>query len=78
MVISDFPIEVVIELVELDLQVVSDSSDDDYSVNCDSIACGECPLNHYTSTHFQCVAAVNHIRNHQLQSLLQSNPEIFI
>lgn len=78
MVISDFPIEVVIELVELDLQVVLDSSDDDYSVNCDSIACGECLLNHYTSVHYQCVAAVNHIRRHQLQPLLQSNPELFV
>ena len=79
MATNDFPVEVVVKVVELDLQTVLEHEEATiYHVNCVHIPCYECPLDPYASTHPQCVAAVNYIRNYQLQPLLQSNPELFI
>lgn len=75
---SSFPIEVVMRVITLNLQLSRSNFLDEWQVNCDTLKCNDCPINDYTSNHRDCVDAVTRIRDRQLPALLASNPELFL
>ena len=76
MAISDFPVEAVAKVVTLNLRVVSSNTGEE--VTCDDLYCEECPIDHCTNTHKDCVAIVKYIHSYQVPPLLETNPELLL
>ena len=73
-----FPVEVVAGVVSHNLRVAYYEDKGELQVTCDKLYCEYCPINDYTSTHEECKQIVTYIRDHQLPSLLITNPELFV
>ena len=74
----DFPLPVVAEVAQLGFQVIIDPVLDKQLVSCNGIDCMDCPIHQYTENHSDCIEVVSYIREHQLPSLLITNPEVLV